>query len=89
MIPPEANVAEASTTLDQLPRGPQARILRMRGQTALVMRLMEMGLQEGEVLQVVGQAPFGDPIAVLLRGCRLALRRREAALIDVEVLAPC
>ncbi|MFQ5732524.1 MAG: ferrous iron transport protein A [Planctomycetaceae bacterium] len=78
-----------ATTLDQLPRGPQARILRMGGETSVVMRLMEMGLLEGETLQVVGKAPFGDPIAVLLRGCRLALRRREAALIHIEVLAPC
>ena len=74
-------------TLDQLPMGGSARIIRLTGESSRVVRLMEMGFLEGETLQMTGVAPLGDPIAILIRGCRLALRRREAALIEVEVLA--
>ena len=44
-----------------------------------------MGLLEGESVKVVGTAPLGDPIAIELRGCRMAIRRSEAALVDVEI----
>ena len=35
---------------------------------------MELGLLPGEPIEVLGRAPFGDPIAVLIRGTRLAVR---------------
>ncbi|NMB46037.1 MAG: ferrous iron transport protein A [Firmicutes bacterium] len=49
-------------------------------------RLMDMGLTPGTRIMVEGTAPLGDPIIVWARGCRLALRRLEAAQISVK---PC
>jgi len=34
----------------------------------------------------VRRAPFGDPIAYLVRGYLLALRRKDAAMVLVEEL---
>ena len=72
--------------LDQLRMGQQALIKAVEGADALVQRLMEMGLLEGEPVEVLAVAPLGDPIEVRLRDYRLSLRRAEAARVTVEVL---
>jgi ferrous iron transport protein A len=78
--------ADPSTlTLDRLPVGRTATIVRLNGEPARVVRLMELGLMEGETLEMLGAAPFGDPLAIRIRGSRLALRRHEAALIEIEI----
>jgi ferrous iron transport protein A len=74
-------------SLDQLPVGQRARIEAVEGADALGQRLLEMGLLEGEEIEVVGFAPLGDPVEVRLRDSRLSLRRREAARIRVQVLS--
>ena len=73
-------------TLDRLPIGRSAKILRLNGEPSRVVRLMELGLMEGETLEMLGVAPLGDPLAIRIRGCRLALRRQEASLVDIEFL---
>ena len=49
-------------------------------------RLLEMGLLEGEEIEVLGFAPLGDPMEILVRDYRLSLRRSEAARIQVSSL---
>jgi ferrous iron transport protein A len=73
-------------TLDQLQVGQRARIEALRGDDALVQRLLEMGLLDGEEVEVVGFAPLGDPMDLRLRDYRLSLRRSEAARVSVTVL---
>ncbi|NLJ87146.1 MAG: ferrous iron transport protein A [Firmicutes bacterium] len=46
-------------------------------------RLMDMGITPGAQVVIEGAAPLGDPLIVWVRGCRLALRRTEAAHILV------
>ena len=75
--------APASMSLDALPRGVQARVLRMEGSGPVAKRLMEMGIVPGAPVCVVRFAPFGDPIEVRVRGYHLALRRSEARTIVV------
>ncbi len=72
-------------SLDQLQVGQQASIDAVRGSDALVQRLLEMGLLEGEQIQVINIAPLGDPIEIRLRDYRLSLRRSEAARIGVSL----
>ena len=74
------------TTLDQLRVGQRARIQSLQGADNLVQRLLEMGLLEGEELEVVGFAPLGDPMEIRLPDYRLSLRRREAARVTVTPL---
>ena len=72
-------------TLAELKKvGDKARILDVSGEDSVAMRLMEMGLTDGEVVSVVGFAPLGDPIEFAVRGYRISLRSTEAQRILVE-----
>jgi ferrous iron transport protein A len=70
-------------TLDQLRLGQHGRVTALNGDDAIVQRLCEMGLLEGESVEVIAFAPLGDPIEIRLRDYRLSLRRKEAARVQV------
>jgi len=74
-------------TLDQLQVGQRGRVTAVVGDDAVVQRLLEMGLLEGEEIEVVGLALLGDPLEIRLRHYCLSLRRREAARVQVVLLA--
>ncbi len=74
-------------SLDQLKTGQRACVEAIAGDDAIVQRLLEMGLFEGEEIEVVGFAPLGDPMEIRLRDYRLSLRRSEAARVTVIVVA--
>jgi ferrous iron transport protein A len=80
-----ANLADPMT-LDQLHEGQRARIESLVGDDFVLQRLMEMGVLENEVIEVIGFAPLGDPMEIRLRDYRLSLRRNEAARIRVTIL---
>jgi ferrous iron transport protein A len=71
-------------SLDQLERGQRATVTAIAGDDGIVQRLLEMGLFEGEEIEVLGFAPFGDPMEIRLRDYRLSLRRSEAARVSVH-----
>lgn len=70
-------------TLDQLRPGQSARIELLAGPPNLVQRFYEMGLLEGETIELLATAPLGDPIEIRLRNSRLSLRKQEAANITI------
>lgn len=74
-------------TLDRLPPGQRGRILSLTGDAILVQRLMEMGMLEGDEVEMIGAAPLGDPLEVRLGDSRLSLRRSEAARVEVQPLS--
>jgi ferrous iron transport protein A len=74
-------------SLEQLHPGQRAIIAAVQGDDGLVQRLLEMGLLEGEEIELIGFAPLGDPLEIRLRDYRLSLRRREAARVQVTPLA--
>lgn len=53
------------------------------GESELKQRLMTMGLIPGTRVEVLNSAPLGDPIAIRLRSYNLAMRRDDAAQIEV------
>lgn len=73
-------------SLDQLSIGQRGRVEAMHGNDAIAQRLYEMGMLEGEVVEVIAFAPLGDPMEIRLRDYRLSLRRTEAARITVTRL---
>ena len=79
------DISGANTvTLDKLEIGNTAVVSGVEGEGRISRRLMEMGLVPGAYLRVVKAAPFGDPIEIRLRGYNLALRRAEAAKVQVS-----
>ena len=54
------------------------------GESNLKQRLMTMGLIPGTRVEVLNSAPLGDPIALRLRSYNLAMRRHDAAQIEVS-----
>lgn len=71
-------------TLNDLREGESGTILEIEGNDAISVRLMEMGLIPGEVVQMIGRAPMGDPVEYLVVGYRLSLRRVEARRVRIE-----
>jgi len=76
------------TTLIDLPIGHSGTVIAIRGESSVARRLMEMGVIPGVVLTTVKSAPFGDPLEVRVRGYSLALRKREAAAVEVSFESP-
>jgi len=75
-----------NTTLDKVPLGKSARVIAVDGGPAVVQRLMEMGVLEGDVVEMLAVAPLGDPMEIRVGDYRLSLRRAEAARIEAEIL---
>jgi ferrous iron transport protein A len=71
--------------LSDLRVGQRARIVDVEGSDGIAVRLMEMGLTDGEEIALVGFAPLGDPIEFLIRGYRLSLRKSEAKRVTVKL----
>jgi len=73
-----------TTRLSELKPG-QAAVIRRLGQHPLSAKLTEMGCLPGEWIRVIRIAPPGDPMSVEILGYQLALRRKEAEVIEVDV----
>lgn len=73
------------TTLDRLHPGQRARIVSLAGEPMVIQRLMEMGMLEGDEIEMLAIAPLGDPLEVRLGDYRLSLRRSEAAHVEVQL----
>jgi ferrous iron transport protein A len=73
-------------SLDQLRVGQRARVEAIAGDDNLVQRLLEMGVLEGEEVEVLGFAPLGGPMEIRLQDYRLSLRRSEASRIRVSTI---
>ncbi|MCP3935031.1 MAG: ferrous iron transport protein A [Actinomycetia bacterium] len=74
------------TRLSQLPTGSHAVVLGVdQGPSGEGRRLQEIGFVPGTPVIVERKAPLGDPIVFEVRSTRLALRRRAADLIEVEL----
>ena len=59
-------------------------LLRAAAEGALKRHFLDMGITKGVVVTMERVAPFGDPVAVRLRGYSLSLRRAEAKKIVLE-----
>ena len=71
-------------TLGQTNVGERVTISQIGGERSFRRRLMELGLVPGTHVELVGIAPLGDPIELLVRGCSLSIRQTEALLVTVR-----
>ena len=75
-----------STQLHLLQPGQRATISKINGISALRRRFVEMGIVKGETILIERHAPLGDPIEYSVKGYHLALRKEEAAQIEVVLM---
>jgi len=64
----------------------KGRIVKVGGRRGIRRRLLDMGVVCGAMVEVQRVAPLGDPIEIKVKGYDLALRKEEAADIQVEVI---
>lgn len=71
--------------LSDLGVGKTAKIIKVGGEGALRLRLLDMGLTPKTTVTVRKVAPMGDPIELRLRGYGLSIRLEDAENIEVEI----
>ena len=93
-VPQQPSTGPAPFTgLDRLPLHTPALVTGLRSATGeheegTVLRLMEIGFLPGEAVRVIARGGLGvEPIAVRVGQATFALRRAEASMVQVEVLA--
>ena len=69
--------------LSVLKPGEKATVHKIKGNSTIRQRFMDMGLSRGQEIIVERIAPLGDPIEITIRGYSLSLRKSEAELIIV------
>jgi Fe2+ transport system protein FeoA len=75
----------ATRTLADLLPTQQGRIRFISGTDGLSQRLSEIGFTPGQMIRVVRFAPLGDPMQVRIRGFDIALRRKDAQRIVLDL----
>jgi Fe2+ transport system protein FeoA len=74
-----------SIQLHLLRPGQRATITKVNGASGLRRRFIEMGIVKGETILIERNAPLGDPVEYFIKGYHLALRKEEAAHIEVSL----
>lgn len=71
-------------TLAHARPGDRVIVERVGGERSFRRRLLELGFVPGTPVELIGIAPLGDPIELLMRGCSLSIRRGEALWVSVR-----
>ena len=61
-------------------------IIRKIADTEVKRRLLDMGMTEGTIVECLYESMFKNPVAYLVRGVVIALRRVDAKGIMVEII---
>ena len=64
--------------------GDTAIVSGMHAEGSIRRRLRDIGLVEGAEVECLMKSPLGDPVAYLIKGAVIALRREDAAAVTVE-----
>ncbi len=68
-------------TLSALKTGERAVVKELLSEGSLRRRFLDMGLSSGTEIYCSGKSPLGDPSAYIVRGTKIAVRRRDAEQI--------
>lgn len=74
---------QADIRLSELKKGQQA-LIRHHEESDFQLTLLEMGCVPGEAVRIEMIAPMGDPIAILIAGYYLSIRKADANSIWVS-----
>lgn len=75
--------ASVVCTLDKLKPGESGYIVSFNDEEN-ALKFMEMGCTPGEMVLMDSYAPLGDPLAIIVSGYKLSIRKSEASYINVE-----
>jgi Fe2+ transport system protein FeoA len=75
------------TKLSDLKPGNTATVIKLTGSGAVKRRIADMGITSGARIEMIRNAPLGDPVEFKVRGYLLTLRRSEAegVIVSTEV----
>lgn len=65
-------------TLDMLKKGERCRITEVCAEGSLKRRFYDIGLTEETIVEYALTAPSGDPVAYVIRGAVIAIRKEDA-----------
>ena len=72
-----------SSTLDRLSPGQSATVTALHLTGRMRQRLQDLGFIPGASVRAVLQSPLGDPIAYQVLDTVIALRKQDAAFIEI------
>jgi ferrous iron transport protein A len=70
--------------LGHLQEGDSGVVTGLLTQGAMRRRLLDLGLVEGTHVQCAQKSPAGDPVAYIIRGAVIALRREDACTVLIS-----
>ena len=70
--------------LSELNAGEDAQVAKLLVNGSMRRRLLDIGVSPGTRVSCIGKSPFGDPSAYLVRGCAVAIRRKDAERVIIE-----
>lgn len=73
-----------TTKLSELHDGETGVIININGHGAFRKRITEMGFIKGKTVKVIKNAPLQDPVEYEIMGYNISLRRKEAAMIEIN-----
>ena len=82
--------SSAPTSLSDLRLGASGRVIGLHEETTgdpIAKRLSNLGFVPGRTVTPLRRAPLGDPVVYRVADYELCLRRQEARMVQVEVLA--
>ncbi|MCZ7539273.1 MAG: ferrous iron transport protein A [Anaerolineae bacterium] len=82
------NEQPAWHTLADLRPGETAEVAALHSAGAERRRLMDLGIVPGTTITAELRSPLNDPVAYRVRGALIALRRSQAAQIEIRSPAP-
>ena len=71
--------------LSELLPGERGIIRKMKVRGAIRRRLMDMGFVSGSPVEMEKEAPLGDPVDILVKGCHVSIRKEEAQHVLIEI----
>ncbi len=72
------------TSLDRLPINNNAKILNVECENNLKRRLLDLGLINGTNIKSVFKSPMGNPVAYLVKGSTIAIRKEDSKYITIK-----
>ncbi len=73
-------------TMWELSHGQEATVVAVTAHSAMRRRLQDIGLVPGARVECINRGMFGEPTAFCIRGAVVALRRKDAQSVIVELV---